>query len=64
MLGNPNEEKHGLLRGFVEAEILPSYVGSVRNHYKDPGSLFNNQDFMECHWWMFFVAQLLSDFPN
>ena len=25
-----------LFRGFVGDEILPSYVGIIRNHYKDP----------------------------
>jgi len=27
--------------------LLPSYTGIIRNHYKDPGSLLNNQDSME-----------------
>ncbi len=32
-----NEKKSTwLFRGFVEDEILPSYVGIILNHYKDP----------------------------
>ena len=36
----------GCLGAYVRDEILPSYIGSVINHYKyykDPGSLLNNQ---------------------
>ena len=28
------------------------------NHYRDPGSLLNNQYFMECYKFLFFVAQV------
>ena len=33
-----NNEKKGpwLFRGFVGDEILPSYIGILINHYKDP----------------------------
>ena len=29
--------------GYIGDDILPSYVGILMNHYKDPGSLLNNQ---------------------
>ena len=33
----------GCLGAYVGDEILPSYMGIVINHYKDPGSVWNNQ---------------------
>jgi len=36
-----SNEKEGpwLFKGFVGDENIPSYVGIIRNHYKDAGSL-------------------------
>ena len=37
----------GWFRVFVGDEMLPNYVGIIKPHYKDPGSLLTNQYFME-----------------
>ena len=45
--------------GFIGDEILSSYVWSMISHYKDPGSLWNNEYFMESKALFFFVAHVL-----
>ena len=56
-----NAKKPGCL-GYIGDEKLPSYIGIIISHYKDPGFLLTNQDSMESRFGFFsWLMWRLSD---
>ena len=54
------KENNWLFRVFFGDEMLPSDVGIIMNHYKDPSS---TTSIMECHKLFVFLVQLIGNDP-
>ena len=52
-----NEKNPWLLRGYIGDEILPSYIGIMINHYKDPYETTSRMEILKVVR-VFFVTQM------